>query len=298
MAAFPTDGGYTSTNLAEYIGEVWSLTINDFYRSKLGAANHFLNMSGDLSGGGDIIHLPVTTEYTATTKSDNQAVAINSGTETSINLTVKTWKESSFGVPDSEASQVMASYNIQKIYISNAAYACAKSLDTALMALYSGLDHNVNDSASAVADADILAAMQSLDDHDVPAEDRMFFFKPSIVWGDIMTLDRFVHYSEMGQESMNGGRLGVLYGVPVMSTNQVATTHTDFVHNLLAHKDAFAWASRPLPGAAIEPNSGKALVRLQSNYIPDHLTTLSTADIIYGVIENIDGGAVEIRAIT
>ena len=300
MANFPTDGGYTAVNLAQFIGEVWSNKINDFYRSKLAAAKFFTDMSSDVRGGGDIIHIPVITEYTATSKSANTAVTINSGTETAINLTVTTWEESSFAVPDNEASQIMSNYNAQKIYVSNAGYACAKSLDTALMALYSGLDHNVNDSASAVADADIVEAMQSLDDHDVPAEDRQFFFKPSIVWGDLMLITKYTHANAMGDDVISNGRMGSLYGVPVMSTNQVATTHTDYVHNLLAHKDAFVWATRTkdLPGMTTQTDSGAAQVRFQSNYIPDHLTTLSTADIIYGVVENIDGGAVEIQAIT
>lgn len=303
MAAFPTDGGYTSTNLAEFIGEIWSTKINDFYRAKLGAAKFFLDMSSDVKGGGDIVHLPVITEYSATSKSDNTAVAINSSTETPIDLTIKTWEESSFAIPDSEASQVMASYNLQSFYLRNAAYACAKSLDTALMGLYSGLDHSVNDSASPVADADIVGAMLSLDEHDVPAEDRQFFFKPSIVWGDLMLLAKFTYESQFAgieKNTIQNGRLGYLYGVPVLSTTQVVTTHTDYVHNLLAHRHAFAWGTRTkdLPGVAPQSDSGVAQVRLQSNYIPDHLTTLSTADIIFGVVENIDGGACEIQAIT
>ena len=297
MGTFPTDT-FTAADLAEYIPEKWSMTINDFFRAKLAAARFFLDMSDDVEDGGDIIHIPNVTEPAATSKTIAQAVTIVSATETPVDLTVTTWKECSFAIEDNQASQVLRSYNTQKIYIQASGFACAKSLDTALMALYSGLDNSVNDSASAVADADILEAIQTLDEADVPAEDRQFFFRPSIVWGDLMALDKYTHASEMGQQNMmNQGAIGMLYGIPVVSTTQVTKTHTDYVHNLLAHKSAFAWATRSLPGAYVDPDSGASLLRLQANYVPQYLSTLSTADIIYGVVENIDNAAVEIRSI-
>ncbi|MEW6606037.1 MAG: hypothetical protein AB1414_01115 [bacterium] len=288
--AFPTNT-FTATDLAVFIPEKWSDTINDFFKAKLVAADHFLNMTPDLAGGGDIIHIPNLTEMAASTKSNATAVTLVSPTETSVDLTVTTWKECSFAIEDSEADQIMRSYTLQQRYIQNAGYSIAKALDTAILGLYSGLSQSVNDSASAVADADILAAIQKLDEADVPAEDRAFFFYPSITWGDLMAIDKYTLLEQAGVAAVQKGMIAKLYGIPVISTTQVPITATDFVHNILAHKEAFAFATRPLPGAK---ENG---VRLQSNYMADYLSTISTADIIYGVVENRDAAAVEIQSI-
>ena len=177
---------------------------------------------------------------------------------------------------------------MQERYVRNAAYSVAKAYDTALLGLYSGLGNSVNDSASAVTDAVIREAIQTLDEADVPYEDRAFFFYPSIVWGDLMGIDKFTLLSQSGHNPITEGMIASLYAIPVISTVQVPVTHTDYVHNTLAHKEAFAHASQGIAGPG---------VRMQSNYIPQYLGELSTADVIYGVIENRDANAVEISAI-
>jgi len=151
------------------------------------------------------------------------------------------------------------------------------------------LDNSVNDSASAVADADIREAIQTLDVNNVPMEDRAFFFYPTIVWGDLMAIDKYTLLNQAGKSPVTDGMVATLYGIPVISTTQVVLTNTDFVHNLLAHKEAFAFAMQGIEGAR---------PRMQSNYVPEYLGELTTADLIYGVIENRDVAAVEIQAIT
>jgi hypothetical protein len=42
--------------------------------------------------------------------------------------------------------------------------------------------------------------------------------------------------------------------------------------------------------------TGKYGVRIQSNYIPEYLSTLTTADLLYGVVENRDNAGVWIRS--
>ena len=290
--AFPT-GTQSTTTLDVYLAEIWSTShVNEFYRAKLKAAKHFLDMSGDLIEGGDTLHISGLIEKDASDKTTANAVTLDSDTELKVDLAVDTWKECSGAIEDKQAVQVLRSYNLQERLVRASAYAPAKSLDTALLSLYSGLSQNVNDSASAVADADILEAIQTLEVADVPAEDRAFFFYPSIVWGDLMAITKYYDASQSGFVGglIPKGAMGMLYGIPVWSLTQVVISHTDFVHNLLAQKEAFVFATQ-MPG-------GGEGVRRQVNYIPQYLSTLYTCDLIYGVIENRDECAVEIQAIT
>jgi len=41
---------------------------------------------------------------------------------------------------------------------------------------------------------------------------------------------------------------------------------------------------------------GSMGVRVQSNYIPDFLSTVTTADVLYGVVENRDNAGVLMRS--
>jgi len=282
--AFPT-GTFTATDLAAVIPEIWSKKVNEFFRAKLVAANFFTDMSDDVAGGGDTIHIPSLTELSANDKSNAAAVTLNSPTESTIDLSINTWKECSFAIEDKEARQVLRSYNIQKRYAQAAAYAIAKALDSALLGLYAGLSTDVGNSASDISDAFVIDAIKNLDENDVPAEDRAFFFYPSVMWTAYQTIQKYYDASQAGWNSdeapVKNGPRGVLYGIPVYVTTQVPITNTTWVHNMLAHKDAFVYAK-----------AGD--IRLQSNYIPEYLSTLTTADLIYGVAENRDAAAVEI----
>ena len=92
-----------------------------------------------------------------------------------------------------------------------------------------------------------------------------------------------------------------LYGIPVyVSTNVQYISETTGRANALAHKDAIHWATSPLGGGGSLGSSvtGKHGVRVQGNYEPTYLSTVFTADILYGVIENRDTSGVYIKSST
>jgi hypothetical protein len=65
--------------------------------------------------------------------------------------------------------------------------------------------------------------------------------------------------------------------------------------NALAHPDAIHFATSPLgQGGSMGAMVGSMGIRVQSNYIPDYLSTVTTADILYGVVENRDVAGVRI----
>lgn len=276
---------------------VWGERINDFFKSKLVAASFFTNRSDELSNGGNIVYTPNITEMSASSKSAATAVTLSSPTETAITLTVDQWYEVSFAIEDREAAQVKHSYAVQEVYARNAGYAVAKTLDTAITTLFASFSNTVGASTANLADSDILAAIAYLDSADVPQEDRAFFLHPNVFWKDVQALDKFsLAINSPVQDPVAKKPMAYLYGIPVYITTQVQyVSGTTGRYNALAHKDAIHWATSPLgAGGSKGGMVGSMGVRVQSNYIPDFLSTLTTADILYGVIENRDTAGVTV----
>ena len=272
----------SSTSLDVMIPEIWSSRMNDFYRQKLIAGSFFTDLSSELASGGDVIHIPSLTQMTANTKTVNTQVVLKSSQETTIDLTVNTWKEVSFLIEDREAQIVLNSYNLQERYMKNAAYTVANALEQAIIDLFAGFSQITGASDTAVRDSDIRGAIKYLDTAFVPSEDRAFFFHPKAIWSDLMAIDRFTLVTNTGgADPVLKGFVGYLYGIPVVMHGGIGITSGSGYRNALAHKDAIIHAN--------------TIMRTQANYIPEYLGTLVTADILYGVIENRDTSGVWIK---
>lgn len=297
--AFPTntftgDAG----DLDVMIPAVWGEYMNKFYKSNLVMANFFTDRSGEIANGGNIIYTPGITEIGANVKSNGSAVTLNSPTETAATLTVSTWYESSFNIEDREAAIVKHSYELQRQYAEGAGYAVAKVLDTAIATLFADFSQSVGSSTAAVADSDIRAAIAYLDNANVPASDRAFFVNPTIFWTQLQAIDKFaLAVNSPIQDPVAKTPTAMLYGIPVYITTQIQyVSGTTGRYNALAHKDAIHFATAPLGAGSKGGMVGSSGIRVQSNYIPEYLSTLTTADICYGVIENRDTSGVRILA--
>lgn len=295
--AFPTDT-FTgdSGDLDVMIPAVWGEYLNKFYQSNLVMANFFTDRSGEIANGGNIIYTPGITEISANSKTNGTAVTLNSPAETAKTLTVNTWYESSFNIEDREAAQVKHSYEIQRQYAEGAGYAVAKVLDTAIAALFAGFSQTVGSSTAAVADSDIRAAIAYLDNANVPMNDRAFFVNPTVFWTQLQAIDKFsLAINSPVQDPVAKKPMAMLYGIPVYITTQIQyVSGTTGRYNALAHKDAIHYATAPLGAGSKGGMVGSKGIRVQSNYIPEYLSTLTTADICYGVIENRDTSGVAI----
>lgn len=295
---------YSSTDLQYSIPEIWGPKVNELFKAKLGAANFFTDLSADMPEG-DTLNIPgiYSNVFEAKDKSNGDEVTLQSPAQTNNQLSVDTWKEVSYLIEDKELKQMKGSLNLQGRYAKQAAYTIKKALDTSLMSLYSGLSQTVNDTANNVDDVSIREAVEELDSRDVPQEDRMFFFHPTVYWHDIMGIAKYYDASQAGWNNEKGpiisgnfgsklssgnGIRGMLYGVPVMTTTQVQADGADTAYfNMLAHKDAFVFAVQ---------TPGGNRVRVQTDYQVPNLGMLWVNDIIYGVKENRDDAAVVIES--
>lgn len=120
--------------------------------------------------------------------------------------------------------------------------------------------------------------IQKLDDNNVPMDGRSLVIPPS-VRNTIMGIDRYVSSDFVTGQVVNSGLIGNLYGVDIyVSANcrtiEAAADNTagsaDTRAALLFHTDAVVMAEQ-------------MSVRSQTQYKQEYLSTLYTADTLYGV---------------
>lgn len=296
--AFPTTS-MSSTTLATSIPLLWGDKINDFFKLKLMVADFFVDRSSELAEGGSALYTPNMTEMTANAKSNATAVTLNANTDTKITLTVDQWFEVSFAIEDREAAQVKHSYYIMEKYAMNAGYTMAKKLEVALTSLFSGFSGTAGGSAQNVADSDILSAIAQLESNGVDTtQDVAFFFSPNVFWKQLQAINKFsLAINAPINDPVAKRPQASLYGIPVFISNNIQfVSGSTGRYNALAHKDALHFATSPLGtgGSLGSSMTGRYGVRVQSNYIPEYLSTVTTADLLYGVIENRDNAGISI----
>jgi hypothetical protein len=284
----------TQTTAASYIPEVWSERLNDFFRANLRAASFFEDWSSDVAGGGDIINRPNVSEMTANSYAFGSLtqVTLNAPTHGLITLTVNIHYETSFLLQDDVMASLKSPYGSQEVWMKNAGYTTAATLEDALLALFEAFSNTVGASHLSMNDSNIRSAISTLNVANVPMEDRAFFMYPTQIWADVMGIDRFTLLQNTnGADPVLKGQVGMLYGMPVIESSRigVGTGVADTKGarlNALAHKSALAFAVANPSGMAANA------VRLQTQYLQEYLGTLVTADVIFGVIENRDASGI------
>lgn len=269
-----------------FLPEIWSKETQRATQASLVLANLVKRFDSEVADAGDKLHVPKVSNLSAYAKSANTQVTLNAPTETEFTMDINRHYESSYLVED--RLKVQAKYNILEEYSSKAGYAIGQKIDADLAGLYSSLTQSVGNSTTDVTDANIVRAIQFLDDADAPQSDRYFVIKPAGL-AHIRAIDKFSRYDSLGiapAVAVNGGLangstivkrigpngfVGTIYNLEVyMTTNLVEEAGTsDVVHNLVFHKEAFAL------GLQLKP-------RTQFQYKQEYLGNLATTDALWG----------------
>jgi hypothetical protein len=225
------------------------------------------------------------TEMSANEKSNGSAVTLNSPTETKVTLQVSNWYEVSFAIEDEEVATYKKSYYVQERYAKNAGYTAGNLLEDAIIDLFPSFTDSVGSSTTNIADSDILQAIgiaEANTKEDADNGNFIFAFETKVFWNQVAAIDTYQLNTNSPSNDPVGHRpLPRLYGVPVVTSSRL-----DYIsgstgrYNALFHKDAIHFAIGRLP------KQGSGLVRVQTNYIPQYLSWLTTADILYGVVMN------------
>jgi hypothetical protein len=304
MAAVAYPGGSTSivnkTAADKFIPEIWSDEVVAAYKKNLVLAN-LVNKMTMKGKKGDTLHIPKPTRGVATAKAANTAVTIQADTETEVLVSVDQHFEYSRFIEDIVEVQALAS--LRRFYTEDAGYALAKKVDDTLFQLgktfgngtttfvhsnsyyidaSTGLTAYAADTvvpADVFTDAGFRALIKLMDDADVPMDGRFFTVPPSLR-AAIMGIDRYNSSDFVDGRGVNNGQIGQLYGIeiyvssncPVIETDaeNTATAGGDIKAAILAHRDTMVLAEQ-------------LGVRSQTQYKQEYLSTLYTADTLYGV---------------
>ena len=280
-----------------FIPELWSDEVIGAYKSNLVVANLVTKLSHK-GKKGDTIYIPVPARGDASIKAANTQVTLSAATNTAITVNIATHYEYSKLIEDIAEVQALAS--MRKFYTDDAGYALAKRVDTDLLALSEGLQGGTvggtgaasyenavigsngstaytgnSSNAAAIADAGIRKMLLTLDDADVPMDNRCMVIPPTAS-SSLLGISRFTEQQFIGDgAAIKTGKIGNIYGVDIyVSTNcptASGNSDTDRV-GVLMHKDAFVLAEQ-------------VGVRSQTQYKQEYLGDLFTSDTIYGVAE-------------
>ena len=302
MAKVAYPGGSTSivnnSNAGTFIPEIWSDEVIAAYKKNLVLANLVRKMSFK-GKKGDTLHIPKPTRGTATAKAANTAVTIQADAETEVQVLINKHFEYSRFIED--ITEVQALSSLRSFYTEDAGYALAKQVDDELIALgqtfgngtsswihsnsyfidaSTGLTAYAADTVTTsdvFTDAGFRKLIQLMDDADVPMDGRKFAIPPSLR-NAIMGVDRYNSSDFVDGRGVQNGQIGKLYGIDIyvssnMPTIETAAEHTagDAVKSaLLFHTDTMVLAEQ-------------VVVRSQTQYKQEYLSTLYTADTLFGV---------------
>jgi len=308
-ATYPGAAGNTAkTEAATFIPEIWSDEIIAAYQKNLKMAPLVkkLAMNGKK---GDKLHIPKPVRGDANAKAADTAVTIIANTEGELTVDIDRHFEYSRLIED--IVEVQALNSLRQFYTEDAGYALATKIDTDLHSCgtgfgdggsvvfsgsvaptdyqHTGCFFNDGGTTTQYTDDTMVAAdvftdaffrnmIQKLDDNNVPMESRVLIIPPS-VRNTIMGIDRYVSSDFVSGSTVNSGLIGNLYGVDVYVSANCATIEAagdntassiDTRAALLFHKDAIVLAEQQS-------------VRSQTQYKQEYLSTLYTADCLYGV---------------
>jgi N4-gp56 family major capsid protein len=297
---FSPTNSVNNTRAATFIPEIWSDEVIAAYKSNLVMAPLVTKMSFK-GKKGDTLHIPKPSRGSANAKTTETQVTLQQATESEVQVLINKHFEYSRLIEDITEVQALAS--LRKFYTSDAGYALSKQVDTDLLRLgrsvkggngtvaydkavigSDGSTLYTGSNEAALTDAAIRKVIQTLDDADVPMDNR-YLVIPPVARNTLMGLARFTEQSFTGEaaggNTIRNGQIGDVYGVKVFVSSNCEVATGDARIALMFHKDAFVLAEQ-------------MGVRSQTQYKQEYLATLYTADILYGVQELRDEGAVAI----
>ena len=301
MATYPGGSGsiVAKVQADKFIPEIWSDEVVAAYQKNLVLAN-LVNKMTMKGKKGDTLHIPKPTRGSAAAKAANTAVTIQADTETEVNVTIDQHFEYSRFIEDIVEVQALAS--LRRFYTEDAGYALSKKVDDTLFALGKSFgDGDASDwthsasfysnagtalgayaadtvaSTSTFTDAIFRALIKKMDDADTPMDGRFFVVPPS-VRSAIMGIDRYNSSDFVDGRGVATGLIGSLYGIDIYVSSNCPTIETDSENTaggdvkaaILAHRDTMVLAEQ-------------LGVRSQTQYKQEYLSTLYTADTLFGV---------------
>ena len=288
-------GQQTVTTAANFIPELWSDEVIAGYKANLVLGNVVTKINHN-GKKGDTIHIPAPVRGSANSKAANTQVTLQGDTHSVVNLSIN--KHYEYSVVIEDITEVQALSSLRRFYTDDAGYALATQVDNDLFALAEGFQGGTvggtgaslyekaviggdgatlytgnSTNATDITDAGIRKMILTLDNADVPMDNRCLIIPP-IAANDMLAINRFTEQQFIGNgEAIKTGKIGSIYGIDVYVSSNCPSINSDAQRvGIMKHKDALALVEQ-------------MGVRSQTQYKQEYLGDLFTADTLYGVGE-------------
>ena len=267
----------TNATAATFIPEISSDEIIASYEKSL-VVKPLVRAMSMVGKKGDTIRGPKPDRGSASAKLAETEVTLIAGATGELVITIDQHFEYSRLIED--ITDVQALNSLRSFYTTDAGYALATQVDTALIAeansgftakksfVSAGIADEAGATTTAFNDAGLRAAIQILDDNNVPGDSRVLVIPPAVKMA-MLGVSNYISSDFVAGSPVVNGKLGSIYGVELyVSTN--LTGNAGEKNCLLMHKDALVFAEQ-------------LGVRTQTQYKQEFLADLMTADTIYGL---------------
>tara|TARA_E500000081_G_scaffold149011_1_gene175284 strand:- start:97 stop:1020 length:924 start_codon:yes stop_codon:yes gene_type:complete len=288
-------GQQTVTTAANFIPELWSDEVIAGYKANLVLGNVVTKINHN-GKKGDTIHIPAPVRGSANAKAANTQVVLQGDTHNTVNLSIN--KHYEYSVVIEDITEVQALSSLRRFYTDDAGYALATQVDNDLFALAEGFQGGTvggtgaslyekaviggdgatlytgnSTNATDISDAGIRKMILTLDNADVPMDNRCLIIPP-IAANDMLAINRFTEQQFIGNgEAIKTGKIGSIYGIDVYVSSNCPSINSNAQRvGIMKHKDALALVEQ-------------MGVRSQTQYKQEYLGDLFTADTLYGVGE-------------
>jgi N4-gp56 family major capsid protein len=262
--------------------DIWSKQVLRATESNLVLAKSVNRDFEDDASVGKAVKVASIGNLGARAKAENTAITYETVTETVTTITLNIWSYAAVGIED--IVKVQAAVNVQNEYQRKLGYALAKDIDSALAADIAGFSQTVGTLGTAATDADIIRAMQYLDDADAPADDRFLVITPAEKANKV-ALDRWSNALYVGdRKPVINGMLGEMYGFNIAVTTNLIKPAAGQGNNVAMHRDALALVMQRTP-------------KMHVFYDIDFFTWKLASEVIYGHQEMRDKYGVWVKGV-
>lgn len=239
---------------------------------------------------GQSVKIPFTGALTASDKTANTAVTLQTPADSAVTVTLNKHKEVSFLIEDTARAFARPDYLRQ--YMEDGMKVIAEQIDGDIAALYSGFSQTI-DAITGLGEDDFREARRLLNAAKAPLANRYAVLHEDAE-KELLGIERVVNrdYAEsLGGAALRGAFSGRFAGFDIFMDQKIATAAAQ-CKNLFFQRNAIALVTRPLPRAPegagvvqkVMDENGIGL-RVTMAYSPTFLGVQVTIDVLYGVAE-------------
>jgi hypothetical protein len=282
----------STANLGNAIPEIYTGYINKEFQRRLKLGEFFMNRSSEAAAGGKTLKTLGVVNLAANDKVFEAQVTYQDPANTNVDLVIDEWKESSVLLEDDKAAQIMRSLPLMKSLMQRAGHAVGKTIDDALATELAAITNTVGTDGTAISRTTLNTAIGDVASADADVENYdewAFIVNTNKFYTELMEDERIVSkdYRSAADASTGQAQGFRMLGYRVILTTAVADAY-------FVHKDTIHWATSPVGVNSEGGRVGANGIRVQSNYVPQHLSTSITADTLFGTVTNRTDAVVKI----